>query len=824
MRTFIKSHRKSSSVDSSPSRNYSDRDRSRSSNEYSDVLPPLGRNSQPHLENLPSQSTSSDSIQKLTNKNKIFSTRIFKKPGSSHAKMGESTTAPTSPFLQTFRNLSSPENTQNWQFPKQPEYAVTPAIKGTRMHEWGPKSKERSQSVILLNRNLTSSDASSDVNEPGLRSSVRFQTGSFSSVTSSTLEGSHRGSVDLPREKLSSLNEIHEKHPYSSFRPDNNKSKNRQARIHSHEDFLCMERNSTLDLSSFTNTFNSSPTNDQDYLSEYIASPLGDSSTEKDFSNSEKLLGLGVNYAQKLDDEVFSVISDTKEQSILTNDRSFEEGDEISTSSHNGEVSHQESPGKDYTSDADSGDEDSFDDGSSDGSSRFSFEAAGVNGRTASVKYYSKPAPQANLYVDDLYKDDDFDEDMNYFDEEVDDAEEEVRFSGSLKQEEPGHNFHKGSALKSELETIDSNESDDIPAAGRGVNNYNDLFNISDEEDDSGQETGCGENEDQNLDTERIGSRDRDSDNFEGEDYGEIAGVHQSNINSYGDIFDISDNDEPLKANSFSTESPSSEDPETISRPKSDVSNNSDSQELIASQRELFADSPSIQNSKTHASELRSPFTYSSEKLTSDTFNLSLPPPARSQVLKYHDLMSNLDYEVPGTTSNLYFIDESEEDKYNQKNQPDEHYLDEVNRLPEDYDFSDDDDYFARVLKSPGSNKNANSFKKTHSFSSKPLSVVMESLPANYKLELKDKVVTFFHSPVNELENNPLGYNRDYQDNGSTLPSPREDWQQSPPTDFAASPITPSNSLSRPTPYFNQSNSLSPIQENNASVDSSPRV
>ncbi|CEP62938.1 Zrg8p LALA0_S06e07360g [Lachancea lanzarotensis] len=855
MRTFIKSHRKSNSVDSSPSRSYSDiGNNSRSSNEFGEGSPRSMGNGRPPIEKLPSQAASFDSNgsshNKLSNKNKIFSTRIFKKPNASNAKLGESVTAPTSPFIQSFRNLSSPENPQNWQFSRQTisgsqtqlEDLVTPTIRGTRMHEWGSSSKERSQSVIVLNRNSTSSDVSSELNDPTLNGSIQLRNGSLSSAASSMQTESRRGSVDiLQKERPKNLEDIHEQHPYSSFRPDTKKIKNRQARIHSHEDFLNMERNSTLDLSSFSNTFKLSPTHDIGSSPESKASIRQEHPTKME--PTEMFLGLGLSYGQDPNGDNVSVTSTHKEQSIATNDRSFEEGDEISAGSDNSshsvaskvidaEVrsitnSEFEGPFNEESSDGSS-------DGSSDVSSRFSFELAGVNGRTASVKYYSKPEPKTNVYIDDLYNDEDFDENMNCFDEDADDQLEEMEFTGRRKDQKlkPSVRFenltggitHDGGPIISEKPQ----------AAGREINGYNDLFDISDEEEQPGAtDHNCLEDDfpdDEYPDGDfpddaSAQSYDLGCDGLEAEDTTEANFAPRNPLNSYGDIFDLSDEDEIPVQPGFDNSNIKEEDAGVDFNRSSNASESDGNSNPDVQASKLPTDTLTRENPAAHVSQLQSPFHCSLEHPSVEVINMPLPPPARSQVLKYHDLTSNLDYDVPDATSNLYFINEAEEDKYNEKNQPDDHYLDEINILPEDYNFSDDEDLFAPSLRSSSSTRKANnSFKGTHSFSRKPFAAVMENLPVNYKLELKDKVVTFFHSPVNELEHNPLGSSQIQDTDEDLFLSPVEDWQRGSSSESVTSPVTPSNSLNRPTPYFNQGNSLSPIQETNGSVDNSPRM
>ncbi|SCU88304.1 LANO_0D01706g1_1 [Lachancea nothofagi CBS 11611] len=841
MRSFIKSHRKSSSLDSSPSR-HCDKDSTRSSDEYTDNIPQIAPAQLPVLDKQPSQSMSFDSIHKLTNKNKIFSSRIFKKPGNNTFRMGDSTTAPTSPFMSSFRNLSSPETPQSSQFTRQTitvsqsqsDYEMTPTIKGTRLHDWGANSKERSQSVIVLNRNSTSSEASSDVIDSGFGGQVKRKTGSFSSATSSIVEENGGGSFDIQMEKLDELNECEEKHPYFSLRAGNgNKAKNRQARIHSHEDFLSMGKHSNLDLSSFTNTFELTSQGDE-HATPTKHSLFNSESEPEDVEISQRFLGLGINRSQASNDDILSINSEMREQSIVTYDRSFEEGDEVSAIHEKPETkdfaSEKESPESEKRDFSASSNELS-DDESSDASSKFSFEAAGVNGRTASVKYYSKPIPQANVYVDDLYGEEDFDEDMNFFDDDNEDDTEFNHENPKIKQSKNDMSINGFNSI------ANISDSEDEITAGRVVNGYNDLFDISDDINDIDEKT---QSSDHNEDDEGYDYQE-DEENYT-DDPDDSQSMKKTNLNSYGDIFDLGESDEEQPdinkvgyayvrekpGESVTRSSYEKDDPSVQSKTENEHQLRELEQSVIHRTKpfgnSLLKSPASNSSTNSHVSSLRSPFSCETKVALPDNLNLSLPPPARSQVLKFHDLSSNLDYEVPGATSNLYFIDESEEDQYNKKNQSDDHYLDEINYLPEDYNFSDDEDYFLNGMESPNSNKKTNSFKKTHSFSRKPNGAVRENAPLNLKLEIKDKVVTFFHSPVNELDANPLIYSTAYESSESNANSPVEDWQKSNPSDPGATPVTPSNSLSRPSPHFSQGNSLSPIQETNLSVDSSPNA
>ena len=211
-----------------------------------------------------------------------------------------------------------------------------------------------------------------------------------------------------------------------------------------------------------------------------------------------------------------------------------------------------------------------------------------------------------------------------------------------------------------------------------------------------------------------------------------------------------------------------------------------------------------------------------------------LPPPARSQALKYHELNSELDAEIPKLTSNLYFIDEAEEEEYNEQanettekneslltgnseSKKIEDYLDEINEVPEDFVFSDGDDYRSEdrvrrknsydkyVSKWRNSPKYRSSYRMTHSYSSKPLGVTKENKPMNNKLELENKTVTFFSHDWVE-------------------PSPSRGGSRS------GTPVSDSDLTRESSPHVSYTGntgsdenlSLSPIQESTSSLSGSP--
>lgn len=203
-----------------------------------------------------------------------------------------------------------------------------------------------------------------------------------------------------------------------------------------------------------------------------------------------------------------------------------------------------------------------------------------------------------------------------------------------------------------------------------------------------------------------------------------------------------------------------------------------------------------------------------------------LPPTARSNILKYHDISSNFDAEVPGLTSNLFFIDEAEEDIYNDNKKEytsiDDAYnydLDEINTVPEDFEFSEADIERSKSRNLRNGFGSPLSFRRTHSYHGKPIGVSRENTPVNNRLEINNKTVTFFNQPYSNNISNSL----DIVNVGnmeSITPPPR-----SPLT----SPLKVSddnlNFFSKPSPEYksNSQYSLSPIQESTSTTSSPDR-
>ena len=182
----------------------------------------------------------------------------------------------------------------------------------------------------------------------------------------------------------------------------------------------------------------------------------------------------------------------------------------------------------------------------------------------------------------------------------------------------------------------------------------------------------------------------------------------------------------------------------------------------------------------------------------------------------------------------MYFIDEAEEEEYNEQanettekneslltgnseSKKIEDYLDEINEVPEDFVFSDGDDYRSEdrvrrknsydkyVSKWRNSPKYRSSYRMTHSYSSKPLGITKENKPMNNKLELENKTVTFFSHDWVE-------------------PSPSRGGSRS------GTPVSDSDLTRESSPHVSYTGntgsdenlSLSPIQESTSSLSGSP--
>ncbi|CCF60022.1 hypothetical protein KAFR_0I02430 [Kazachstania africana CBS 2517] len=619
---------------------------------------------------------------------------------------------------------------------------------------------------------------------------------------------------------------------------------------------------------------------------------------------------------------------------------------------------------------------DSGSDSDSD-TSRFSFEYTGLNGRTSSVKYYSKPdelqvEKNEKVYIDDLYEDENFDEDMNFyqdhsFEEEYsthpitqtkalsnekvekyndifsisDDEDDREMFYGA-PEKEIGHPNYKVHTDFKQSETEDSKSSQlsdkihdkgspndtsaNMPREIQPVSSRNGaVSNVTDHQlaINGDKQNGIVKQEQDKLSnsvqkkynafpyehTMSYSSNESDlrSKHFPvlpslstSKKFTQQEALHggqirlredsqksyltkkERNIKSYKDLLDLSDEEEEEKEEEeivFSNLEHFTDDAENYGLLyQSNVTN-----PLIES---LYGHSPLISNlkpttpteSKPSTGTLESPFNPTSARsceLSESTFKRTnnagtsvssmylfgqnslchsyishLPPPAKSQTLKYHDLNSSLDAEVPDLMSNLYFIDEAEEDEYyNSRNIPngktmeqhdknasskvmvdkdDDYYLDEINTIPEDYDY-DSESYRNdsqikrgrlklnfRAAKSASSDERFPSsslaaFKETHSFNSKPNGASKGDTSLKNKLKINNRTVTFF----NHAPGQPKLFSDKHNLSDQSRPShPAFDTELEPSLNF----FTTSPGYTQESSY-----SLSPILETVGSTTSSPK-
>ncbi|CAI4061069.1 hypothetical protein SUVZ_05G1050 [Saccharomyces uvarum] len=1061
MRSFMKAHKKSTSFDDSPKRhsNFSTNTNNspqRSSNDSMEFRPSTP--SQMNYDNIPTTSKHSpgfESFHRLANK----TSKLFKKTSNSNLNsyLASNPTTNSNPATSNTFIVQNPPGRKTAPPPPPPlpllsasstAFSSTqydndaesvalknssttndlnkatdslPAIKGTITHSWGAPSKIEPHVIILndpaspasttsdatstkqfrhsLLMNETSSSSSSNL-EPAIRILNKSRS---SDSTNGGEDGDDEFDDEFPN---------NERHIYKALALA--KNRNRQARIHSHDDIINLGKTSQMDMSllaaafsgnSTTTTNNDQSSNEQNDEKILDIERVTTTSTLTSSENSSLINKSPEFYNQPLpispkirNGDLLSPplnVSNNKHQIEMShkknvrinldkkerkniyflrnNSDEYANDGDVTSEMYEIHDLNEESPGEE------AGEEDDDDDGD-DNESEFSFEYAGINVRTSSVKYYSKPEPTANVYIDDLYEDENFDDDLNC----IEDDESE------MEENEMGH-------LSPEFEETALNKNK--------VKKYNDLFDLTDDDDD-----------DDDDDQEELGSRKENNGNEYDDDF--VEGIAADNesfdeltilprneivkkpIQKYNDLFDLSDEDKEevgsdLESKKFSDEAPSIDSanaaldvkptstiysqsnknittPEmtsknnlalkstssdhnahvpvmktplksTIAKPKvksfADIFNIDDSESDTESEDKTMLSNPDdlISNNLKNESSLDialhendlEPFPsnhhlqqlpqtpakifitpsnsamYSQTSATTDfgdddddddTNSISrtpfqlieatysnplphespqyllpsntppLPPPARSQSLKYHDLNCDLDSELPRPMSNLFFINEAEEDEYNQKNKTldyDHYDIDEINGVPEDFNFSDSerDDPSRGTLKSPlrrGSrNKDvspfssvSSSFRSTHSFNGK-LTInqgAKELAPMKNKIELTNKTVTFFNnnSNWNTYDNNSLSRKSSLQmrDNKyqmhtsqqnmelpNVLPQKSKNQTELDEKDndnYIISPtlpktVTPTNSFSKPTSEFLNDYSLSPIQETPSSVQSSPR-
>ncbi|EJS44047.1 zrg8p [Saccharomyces arboricola H-6] len=1068
MRSFIKAHKKSTSFDESPKRHShfstnTNNSSQRSSDDFLDFLPSTP--SQMSHDNVTpttaKHSPGFESFHRLANK----TSKLFKKTSNSNLNShlaSNSTTNLNPTTSNSFTLQNPPVKNAAPQPPLQPPLLPTsstssfsqhdndvesiavlkkvspirdlnkttgslPAIKGTITHSWGDPSKIEPHVIILNDPASPASNTSDATSFKQFKHSLLANETATSSSSSSNLEppirilnknkpdngGEHENDDDtddgFPRK---------EQHIYKSLAQA--KNRNRQARIHSHDDIIHLGKTSQMDMSLLAAAFsgysaatvnNDQSSNEQtdekilDIQRVTTTSTLTSSETTSLINKSPSFYNQPLTLSPKIrhDDFLSSPSKVNKNQNQNETSKSNKkkvrinldnkERKSIYSLKNNSDEhpldedglskafevtdSNEETPEEEEEEE-----EDDDDDDDDDNESEFSFEYAGINVRTSSVKYYSKPEPAANVYIDDLYEDENFDDDMNCIEDDESDIdgketdhlstgfEETTLNNGRVKkyndlfdltdddedddyedQEKSENERENGDGLSDNEydssmneETVDDNELlTRNKIIKKPIQKYNDLFDLSDEDEEeygseidsqimfsdgaSGIDSAPVSNGKPTATLYSQLNKNITAPEIKSDNKGELKNISKKNnehisiikpssksntaspkVKSFSDIFNIddsaSDDDSEIDyetrpsnfddsvSNDFKTQSSletalHENDLEPCS------SNHSNPQLPQTPARIQITPSGFAMCSQNRAtiddddddddvggdtsSILRTPFQLIEPTHLNPTpressqylvpFNTPpLPPPARSQSLKFHDLNCDLDSEVPRPMSNLFFIDEAEEDEYNQKvkvSDYDNYDIDEINGIPEDFNFSDSeiDDPNRSTMKSPlrrGSRNRdtspfssvSSSFRSTHSFNGK-LTIhqgAKELAPMKNKIELTDKTVTFFNNSNNwnTYDNNSLSRKSSSQlkDNKyqmhtfnqalepstvrSQQPGNLNELDENDDDIYIISPnmpnsVTPSNSFNKPTPDFSNDYSLSPIQETPSSVHSSPR-
>ncbi|CAR31042.1 hypothetical protein ZYGR_0P03480 [Zygosaccharomyces rouxii] len=939
MRSFIRSHKKANSLDENPTGFAPPH-----SNNEGLTAPDMPKNDTvSFIQSTPPQSGSNfqgfkhspgfESFHKLNKK--MFPGKLFKKNSSSNSPLlqpgpfgpKEYSSAPGTPQANKYEMPGDVGMGRNSHDDNR-----FLAVKGTVTHSWGDNGDKEQQVIVLNNNNNNNNDNDSNDNNNnnGSNHSGKFQSSTQPStpVLSSDLGpavriASERKAQEAPPRSFQlpgyaprsstedgSLRQGEQQQPQVYSKLSSVKNKNRQARIHSHDDILHLGQDSSVTMDFLKSTFSPDTLDEDSPDMRTLNDDNGDEATAK-VNNTSKLSNF------KGPDNV------TKRSPAVK----FQEDHGASQDVEVGDTEHLPPEEEDYEED-----EEYEEDDEEDATSRFSFEISGINGRTSSVKYYSKPEPSEAMYIDDLYEDENFDDDLNCFEDE----DGEMEFPSNLLG--ISDNSDNESVVKKDLTPDDAHLSEPKP-----VKKYQDLFALSDEEEEDGADhsglAGLG------LDTKTINvsaqsfasnekrplssvpSSARHSKHMESTEKDQKSSPTNLNDSRTSDSFNHDTtmrspsasqstttvcSQAPLQTSphiqssptmsmpSIRLQSPSTIKPPATNKPPryhaspgaqspldvqpsipalsgkqpslpkskavksfSDIfdledglsDEDEDQDDLIgevnAAEDGSFSipdrESPNASDDsqqrkylQMHTSPLGRPKTpvqiyltppgnsastsvtpFDSQPHLSNT-TPSLPPPARSQSLKYHDLSSNLDSEIPGLMSNLYFIDEKEEDKYMEEHKlADDDYLDEINTVPEDFTFSDsehDDPAKPSLRRSL-----RGSFRGTHSYSSQPTGTAKENAPARNKLEIKNKTVTFFNhgwdrSPIDKYQRSPRTSEQylDSIDDYITSPS-KADYEN-----FA--PLTPNNSVNKPSPGFINDKSLSPIQEGSSSVDNSPKI
>lgn len=363
------------------------------------------------------------------------------------------------------------------------------------------------------------------------------------------------------------------------------------------------------------------------------------------------------------------------------------------------------------------------------------------------------------------------------------------------------------------------------------VKKFNDLFALSDDEE---EETGKAEAEFDELND--------DAD----DDYASFYDFEIESLRSYSNSSDFTPR-KPSRSKNSENELHNFSTPVLISTPASPLGKN-------------LTFSPLFGKSKLEKSS-NDPLGLAALALSPKTPRSPvnrLPP---NSILKYHDLNSNLDSGfVPRTMGDLFFIDEVEEEHNVNE---DDLYLDEINKVPEDFDFESNADSVTQnatgsnlypmqtnnnYLRKMSDFSRRKSYKGSHSFFEKPTSMIKSNKPISSKVELKkqNKTVTFFHINNQQLQRsssdpgiivvkkpNLARHQSETLLDSADIKKKNDKHEKTDKTDLSGTDLAKSTtesfekdsySMFQTPSKFSEANSLSPIQEGLSSVETSPRV
>ncbi|KAL6950195.1 hypothetical protein ACO0QE_000871 [Hanseniaspora vineae] len=359
------------------------------------------------------------------------------------------------------------------------------------------------------------------------------------------------------------------------------------------------------------------------------------------------------------------------------------------------------------------------------------------------------------------------------------------------------------------------------------VKKYNDLFALSDDEEEEENDL-YGLDEDENDD-----------------DYASLYDHETESLKSYSNTSDFTPR-KPLTSKTNESELQNFSTPVLVSTPASPLGKNLTFSPLLGKSN----------LGKSSNDPLGLVALALSPKTPRSPVN-RLPP---NSILKYHDLNSNLDSGVvPRTMGDLFFIDELEEEHHVSE---DDLYLDEINKVPEDFDFESNSEtvsqnttglnsypmhFNSNHLKKPADFLRRKSYKGSHSFFEKPTSIIKSNKPISSKVELKkqNKTVTFFHINNQQLQRSSsdpgiivvkkpnltrhqsetLLDSADIKKNDKNTKNDKAGFVGTDLAKSAAESFEKDHCSMFQTPSkFSEANSLSPIQEGWSSVETSPRV